>query len=256
MKREVEVIVTPLYKTKHYQRRFTVWHIRIIVAGGVLLVLLAGLGIYLLHYTNQQNIAIRYLYTRNLELEAEGNKLADLQNKLKVLEYEREKIALMLGADKNPPPIDLANLEESYQPVPEAQKTAGERFSVAPTTGYILSQGFSKSHTGLDFAAQLGIPVFSIAVGKIEDIGYDTFYGNYTKISHDDGYISFYGHMYKTIKNKGETVLAGDIIGYVGNSGKSTAPHLHFELWQNKEGKQIALDPEKELKNLLKPRNK
>lgn len=256
MKREVEVIVTPLYKTKHYQRRFTLWQIRLIIIGSILVVLLAGLGIYLLHYTNQQNIAIRYLYTRNLELEAEGKKIADLQNKLRILEYERQKIALMLGADKNPPPIDLANLEESYQPIPETPKTAGEKFSVAPTTAYIISRGFNKSHTGLDFATQLGMPIFAVAEGKIEDVGFDTFYGNYTKIKHNDNYISFYGHMYKTIKAKDEQVSAGDIIGYVGNTGKSTAPHLHFELWQIKDGKSVALDPEKELKYLLKPRTK
>lgn len=255
MKREIEVIITPLYKTKNYQRRFTLGQIRIIIVIGVLLVILAGLGIYLLHYTNQQSIAIRYLYTRNFELETEAKKIADLQNKLKILELEREKIAKMLGADKNPPPIDLASLEETYHPVPEPQKTTGERFLVAPTTGYIISRGFSRAHAGLDFATQLGMPIFTVAEGKIEDVGFDTFYGNYIKINHDNSYVSFYGHLYKTIKVKGEQVSAGDIIGYVGNTGKSSAPHLHFELWQIKDGKLVALDPEKELKNLLKPKN-
>jgi murein DD-endopeptidase MepM/ murein hydrolase activator NlpD len=255
MKREVEVIITPLYKTKTYHRRFTIWQLRIIIAGFVLFVILAGLGLYLLHYTNQQNMAIRYLYTRNLDLETEAKKITELQNKLRVLEVEREKIAKMLGVDKNPPPIDLATLEQTYQPVPEAEKTAGTRFQVAPTTGYIISRGYGKSHTGLDFAAQLGMPIFSVANGKIEDVGFDTFYGYYIKINHDDGYVSFYGHLYKTIKAKSEQVLAGDIIGYVGSSGKSSAPHLHFELWQIKDGKTVVLDPEKELKHLLKPRS-
>ncbi len=255
MKREIEVIITSLYKPETYQRRFTLWQIRIIIASGILFVILAGLGIYLLHYTNQQNMTIRYLYGRNLQLEAEGKKLAELQNRLRTLELEREKIAKMLGTEKNPPPIDLASLEETYQPYEQPEKSPGTKFQVAPTTGYIISRGYSKSHTGLDFAAQLGMPVFSVGSGTVEDVGEDTFYGNYIKIDNDDGYVTFYGHLYKTIKTKGEQVSSGDIIGYVGTSGKSTAPHLHFELWQIKDGKTVVLDPEKELKALLKPRS-
>jgi len=255
MKREIEVIITSLYKPETYQRRFTLWQIRTIMGSCILFVILAGLGIYLLHYTNQQNMTIRYLYGRNLQLEAEGKKLAELQNRLRTLEMEREKIAKMLGTDKNPPPIDLASLEENYQPYEQPEKTPGTKFQVAPTTGYIISRGYGKSHTGLDFATQLGMPVFSVAAGAINEVGIDTFYGNYIKIGHDEGYISFYGHLYKTIKTKGEQVLAGDIIGYVGSSGKSSAPHLHLELWQIKDGKTVVLDPGKELKHLLKPRS-
>jgi murein DD-endopeptidase MepM/ murein hydrolase activator NlpD len=161
----------------------------------------------------------------------------------------------MLGADKNPPPIDLSKLEESYKPYQEPEKSAtASRFQVAPTTGYILSRGFSKTHTGLDFAAQLGMPVFAIGSGVVEDVGTDTFYGNFIKLGFSDGYKVFYGHLYKTIKTTSEQVSAGDIIGYVGTSGKSTAPHLHLEIWQIKDGKPVALDPEKELKGIIKPR--
>ena len=254
MKQEVEVIATPLYKTRSYQRRFTLWQIRLIIAGAGLLFILSGLGIYLLHYTNQQNIVIRYLYQRNYELETEAKKIGELQNKLRNLEIERQKIALMLGADKNPPPIDLTKLEESYTPYQEPQKsTTGSRFLVAPTTGYIISRGFSKTHNGLDFAAQLGMPVFAIANGSVDDVGSDTFYGNYIKLGISGNYKVFYGHLYKTIKLKGEQVSAGDIIGYVGNSGKSTASHLHLEIRQISGDKQIVVDPSKELNGIIKP---
>jgi murein DD-endopeptidase MepM/ murein hydrolase activator NlpD len=217
-------------------------------------VLLACLGIYLLHYTNQQNLAIRYLYERNSQLEQDNQKVTELQNELKYLEAERTKMALILGADKNPPPIDLANLQTEYKPYQPPETTLTARFQVAPTTGYILSRGVSATHNGLDFATQLGMPVFAVASGKVEDTGIDTLYGNYIKLDLGDGYKAFYGHLYKTIKVKDESVNAGDIIGYVGTSGKSSAPHLHFELWQIKAGKPLRLDPEKELKSILKPR--
>jgi murein DD-endopeptidase MepM/ murein hydrolase activator NlpD len=253
MRQEVEVIVTSLYKPRTYQKRFTLWQIRLILIGAALFVILAALGIYLLHYTSQQNIALRYLYQRNFQLEAEANKLGELQNKLRSLEAERQKIAIMLGADKNPPPLDLAKLEESYTPYQEPQKsTAGSVFQVAPTTGYIISRGFSKTHTGLDFAAQLGMPVFAVATGVVEDVGTDTFYGNYIRLDIGGNYKVFYGHLYKTIKLKGEQVSAGDIIGYVGNSGRSSAPHLHLEILQISGGKPTALDPGKELKGIIK----
>ncbi len=255
MKKEVEVIVTPLYKTKTYQKRFSIWQVRLTLIGAVLFLILAGLGIYLLHYTNQQNIAIRYFYQRNFELESEAKKIGELQDKLKNLEIERQKIALMLGADKNPPPIDLNKLEENYTPYQEPQKsTSSSVFQVAPTTGYILSRGFSPTHTGLDFAAQLGMPVFAIANGTIESVGNDSFYGNYIKLDIAGNYKVFYGHLYKIIKVKGELVSAGDIIGHVGNSGQSTAPHLHLEIWQTSGSKSVALDPEKELKGIIKTR--
>jgi len=256
MKKEVEVIVTPLYKHQFYQRRFTLWQVRIIIVVSLLFGLLACLGIYLLHYTNQQNIAIRYLYERNMQLEKDNQKITELQNQLKYLEAERRKIALILGADKNPPPLDLANLQEEYKPYQQPETATGTRFSVAPTTGYILSRGVSVSHDGLDFATQLGMPVFAVSSGKVEDVGTDTFYGNYVKLDLGNNYKVFYGHLYKTIKAKDESVNAGDIIGYVGTSGKSSAPHLHFELWQIKAGKPVRLDPEKELKSTLKPRIK
>ncbi len=161
----------------------------------------------------------------------------------------------MLGADKNPAPLELEDLQTEYKPYEQPPVvTSAKRFQSAPTTGYIVSRGFTKTHEALDLAAQLGMPVFAVGNGTIADVGNDTFYGNYILLDLGDNYQAYYGHLYKTIKTHQETVTAGEIIGYVGSSGKSTAPHLHLELWQIKDGKKIRLDPQKELQAVLKPR--
>lgn len=256
MKKEIEIIVASLYKPKTFQRRLSLWQFRFIVIVCVVVILLGGLGLYLLHYTNQQNMAIHYLIERNLELEQENKKITELQNRLNYLDAERSKIALMLGADKNPPPLELEDLQEEYKPYEKPEiTTSTTRFQAAPTTGYIISRGFSEHHKAVDFAAQLGMPVFAVGAGLVKDVGNDTFYGNYVLLDLGENFYAFYGHLYKSIKTAQENVAAGEIIGYVGTSGKSSAPHLHLELWQEKEGKKIRLNPEKELRAVLKPRS-
>jgi murein DD-endopeptidase MepM/ murein hydrolase activator NlpD len=255
MKKEIEIIITSLYKQKTFQRRFSLWQFRFIIIAGIALILLGCLGVYLLHYTNQQNIAINYFIERNLELEQENQKITELQNRLNFLETERMKIAIMLGADKNPPPLELEALQEEYTPYEKPTITTSTyRFQSAPTTGYVISRRFSKTHEAVDFAAPLGMPVFAVGSGIVEDVGNDTFYGNYILLDLGENYQAFYGHLYKTIKSVQANVKVGEIVGYVGTSGKSTAPHLHLEFWQIKDGKKSYLDPEKELKAVLKPR--
>ncbi|MBS4015308.1 MAG: peptidoglycan DD-metalloendopeptidase family protein [Candidatus Latescibacteria bacterium] len=255
MKKEIEIIITSLYKPKTFQRRLSLWQFRFIVMIGIVLLLLGGLGLFLLHYTNQQNMSIHYLIEDNLRLEQENKKVTELQNRLNFLEAERAKIAIMLGADKNPPPLKLEDLQEEYKPYEKPEIiTSTSRFQSAPTTGYIISRGFSKAHEAVDFAAPLGMPVFAVGSGVVKDVGNDTFYGNYILLDLGDNYQAFYGHLYKTIKSAQANVAAGEIIGYVGTSGRSTAPHLHLEIWRIKDGKKIRLDPQKELQAVLKPR--
>lgn len=253
MKKEIEIIITTLYKPKTFQRRLSLWQFRLIVIGLIFFILLGGLGIFLLHYTNQQNLTLHYLMERNFQLEQENKKIAELENRLNYLEAEKSKMALMLGADKNPPPFSLQDLQDEYRPYSEPEILLNNRrFQAAPTTGYVISRGYSKNHEAIDLATQLGMPVYAVGAGKISEVGTDTFYGNYIILDLGDNYKAFYGHLYKFIKQTNETVKAGDIIGYVGTSGKSTAPHLHLELWQEVNGKKIYLNPQQELKAVLK----
>ena len=95
-----------------------------------------------------------------------------------------------------------------------------------------------KFHHGMDFSAPIGTPIYATGDGTIEKIKKSRSkkdYGNYILINHGYDYQSFYAHLDKVIVSKGKKVKRGDLIGYVGNTGKSTAPHLHYEVRYKKK---------------------
>ena len=98
--------------------------------------------------------------------------------------------------------------------------------------------GFNKMHKGVDFAAPKGTPVYAGGNGVIEMAGVNGGYGKYIRIRHNNEYKTAYAHLssYKKGINKGVRVNQGDVIGYVGSTGSSTGPHLHYEIiHQNKQ---------------------
>ncbi|MBI1286654.1 MAG: peptidoglycan DD-metalloendopeptidase family protein [Flavobacteriales bacterium] len=91
-------------------------------------------------------------------------------------------------------------------------------------------------HTGIDFTAPRGTEIYATGDGVVEDvISKGRGYGNHIIIDHGFGYETLYGHMSKFKVRKGEKVKRGDVIGYVGSTGTSTAPHLHYEVIKNGE---------------------
>ncbi|MFH1803860.1 MAG: peptidoglycan DD-metalloendopeptidase family protein [Pseudomonadota bacterium] len=95
--------------------------------------------------------------------------------------------------------------------------------------------GYTKMHQGVDFAAPPGTPIFAAGNGTIQQIGRNGGYGNYIRLRHTDSYDTAYAHMKGFAKGlrQGARVKQGDVIGYVGTTGASTGPHLHFEILQN-----------------------
>jgi len=100
--------------------------------------------------------------------------------------------------------------------------------------------GTPKMHKGLDFAAPQGTPIYATANGTVAVAGFtDGGYGNHVEINHGYGYETIYGHMVKVKVHSGEHVTRGEVIGWVGSTGKSTGPHCHYEIHVNGE----AVDP-------------
>lgn len=87
-----------------------------------------------------------------------------------------------------------------------------------------------KLHEGIDFTAPTGTPIQATGNGKVVRAEYSKTYGYVVMIDHGYGYKSLYAHMKKFAVDKGEEVVRGQTIGYVGNTGRSTAPHCHYEI--------------------------
>ena len=95
-----------------------------------------------------------------------------------------------------------------------------------------------KMHYGMDYSAKVGTEIYATGDGIISKVKRSKRgYGNYVKINHGFGYETLYAHMSRYIVKKGQKVKRGEVIGYVGNSGISTAPHLHYEV--RKDNKKI-----------------
>ncbi len=92
--------------------------------------------------------------------------------------------------------------------------------------------GYSKLHRGVDFAAPTGTPIYAAGDGVIEYVGWAGGYGNFIRIRHNAEYKTAYAHLSKFAKGKrrGVRVTQGEVIGFVGSTGKSTGPHLHYEV--------------------------
>ena len=92
--------------------------------------------------------------------------------------------------------------------------------------------GYSKMHRGVDFAARRGTPIMAAGDGRVSFAGRNGSYGKFIEIRHLNGFSTRYGHLHKFSKKikKGSIVKQGQIIGFVGNSGRSTGPHLHYEV--------------------------
>jgi len=98
--------------------------------------------------------------------------------------------------------------------------------------------GYNKMHKGIDFAAPKGTPVYAGGNGVVEIAGVNGAYGKYIRIRHNNEYKTAYAHLnvFKKGITKGVRVNQGDVIGYVGSTGSSTGPHLHYEIiYQNKQ---------------------
>lgn len=106
--------------------------------------------------------------------------------------------------------------------------------SVKPAKGLISREyDIDTKHFGIDIVNQVSTPIFSIADGLVVFSDFSKDFGNFLIIDHQNGYLSHYYHNEDLFFNKGDKVLAGDIIAKMGNTGMSSGPHLHFEIWKD-----------------------
>jgi murein DD-endopeptidase MepM/ murein hydrolase activator NlpD len=131
----------------------------------------------------------------------------------------------------------INNKEKLLASTPAIQPVSNKDLNrVASGFGYRIDPVYKtvKFHGGLDFAAPQGTPIYATANGVVKVAGnLGNGYGNHVIVNHGYGYETLYGHMYRINVRSGRQVKRGEILGYVGSTGKSTGPHLHYEVHKN-----------------------
>lgn len=187
------------------------------------------------------------LERRNLKLEEQWRKITRIEKDLALLRRTDEKIRKMLGAERSPARPELgspgiAALPEQMEtpfggatPV-KAQGETSESTTILleeiptlwPARGW-LTRPFSADHSGIDIAAPTGTPIVATTSGIVTRSGWDDIYGQIIEIKSDRGFVTVYGHNSRLLVKEGDRVRRGDVIAFVGSTGLSSAPHLHFE---------------------------
>ena len=165
----------------------------------------------------------------NSKLIIESNKRMDILQKQIVVQSKSLDEIAKLAEDK----------EKFLATIPAIQPVKNEDLKrMASGFGY-RSDPFTKArkfHYGMDFTSPRGTPVYATGDGVVERADNRAAgYGNHIRIDHGYGYVSLYAHLYKYNVKKNQKVKRGDIIGFVGSTGRSQAPHLHYEVFKDDE---------------------
>jgi murein DD-endopeptidase MepM/ murein hydrolase activator NlpD len=158
----------------------------------------------------------------------ENSVMQSLNNLASRIGHQEKSYAEIGGFIKNKE--ELLACTPAIQPVSNADLKR-----IASGFGYRIDPVYKtvKFHAGLDFTAPQGTPIYATANGVVKVAGNGTGYGNHVVINHGYGYETLYGHMYKIKVKAGEKIKRGEIIGWVGSTGKSTGPHCHYEVHKN-----------------------
>lgn len=177
-------------------------------------------------------LAIAKKYQTDAESIIVGNKLADAGDiragDMLIIPNGIKPTAVAVRA---PAP---RNLTETIKDIfiPPSAIDSGTRF-LWPLASSRITQYFTYRHSGLDVGDKTGKPIYAAEAGKIERSGWNRGYGYNIVINHGNGLKTLYGHASKLLANVGDTVSRGDTIALIGSTGRSTGPHLHFEVIVN-----------------------
>lgn len=177
-------------------------------------------------------------------LQAERERIHELATKLEDIERQYGKVRHLFGLSAPDAPSDVW-----LPPTPEGRRAPPPRNTAtasAPNSWPLTERGFvtqgllaSGDHPGVDIAVPTDSYVRAAGAGTVVDVGEDLVYGRFVVLDHGEGYTSLYGHASATLVVRGQRVRRNEVIALSGSTGRSTAPHLHFEILLDGE----AVDP-------------
>jgi murein DD-endopeptidase MepM/ murein hydrolase activator NlpD len=240
--RQLNVIVVPDGGRESRTFRLSYARLRVLaavgVAAGVLLTAMAGSW----WYFAARAMRVSDLEQRLASMEADRARVAQLAAELEGLEQQYSRIRSLFGSQTDPVASDLW--------LPPSAVARGGRAGIAPaaddlrpTSWPLTERGFvtqtlmegEAEHAGVDIAVPSDAYVRAAGPGTVVDVGEDRVYGNFVLLDHGDGFRSLYAHASTTFVERGQQVRRNEVIALTGSTGRSTAPHLHFEILMNGE---------------------
>ncbi len=234
--------------------RLPVWMFRLLAITATVVAALLLLGVALYAPIVRTAARVPGLNREIADLREENAKVGELAHTLDGLESRYEQVRSMLGGDIVPSrtrevsPVPVArplvarypNTTAHYETGPSIPRYWPVDGQSIVTRGVSVGEQGDEPHAGLDIAIPVGTPIRASGGGLVADAGRDAEYGLFVRLTHPDGFETMYGHASRLLVQRGDSVQAGEIIALSGSTGRSTAPHLHFEI--RRDGRSI--DPQ------------
>lgn len=219
--------------------------LRMLVGGAAVVVALLAAGAGSWWYLAARAARAAELEARVALLEGQQQQIRALADRLRDAESRYDRLRGIFGADTSRIASDLW-----LPPMGGgASSDTPDREGAAPTSWPLTRRGFitqplvrgqsEAEHEGLDIAIPSHSYIRAAGAGEVAEVGEDPVYGRYVILDHGEGYRTVYGHASETLVERGRRVRTNEVIALSGSTGRSTAPHLHFEI--QREGE--ALDP-------------
>lgn len=236
------------------QFRLPLWGARLLVGGAALVAVAIALGAVLYAPIVRSAASVPGLKSRIARLETERDQVQILARQLQEAEQRYERIRGMMGGAIVPVLPDLSStpipaVTPLVVPPPGAAARYENGLSIPRhwpldqrgiiTRGPIGAGARDESHSGVDIAVPVGTPIRAAGGGVVSEVGDDPEYGLFVLLDHPNQYQSLYGHASRLLVRLGDTVLAGQVVALAGSTGRSTGPHLHFEIRRGSR----AIDP-------------
>lgn len=244
-KRRLSFIIVPHgdLETRRYDISYGVLKTLLVVGFGLLVVFVVMVSSW--WFVATQAARVTGLEREVARLEAERARVAQLARDLEVAEQQYERVRQLLGVEGSSGTQEVV-LPPLRGDGPGTQPSAGALNR--PTAWPLTQAGFitqlrgdtaGLNHPGLDIAVPNDTYIRAAGAGTVKDAGVDAVYGRYILLDHGDGLETMYGHASRVFVSPGEQVERNEVIALSGSTGRSTAPHLHFEI--RKDGS--AVDP-------------
>jgi murein DD-endopeptidase MepM/ murein hydrolase activator NlpD len=246
--RRMTFIVVPHGGRDLNTRSFEISYSRLRAVGiGLVAMVIAWVGMAVSWvYVASQAARVPAMQAELAGLEGQREQVEELALALNRLEAQYDQVREMLGAERPSDPASIWIPAIGEAPLPEvAGDTVGATLPTAwPLTqrGFVTREHLGQipgQHPGIDIAIAEGSYVRASGSGLVTEAGEDEVYGKFVRLRHGDGYETVYGHASELFVAADEEVSRHQVIALSGNTGRSTAPHLHFEVWKDGE----AIDP-------------